>query len=86
VNVVTSTRSTNGVRFPAGSVNFSLRHRVHTDSGTQPTSYETSTGGSFPGGQMTEHETDHSSPSSAEVNIWSYIPTPPIGHHGLIFT
>jgi hypothetical protein len=39
------------VRFPAGSGNFSLHHRVQNGSGTHPTSYPIGTRGSFPGGK-----------------------------------
>jgi hypothetical protein len=38
-----------GFRFPAGIGNFSLRHRVQTDSGAHPASYPMGTGGSSPG-------------------------------------
>jgi hypothetical protein len=38
-----------GVRVPAGAVNFSLHHRVHTGSGAHPVSYPMGTKGSFPG-------------------------------------
>jgi hypothetical protein len=37
------------VQFPAGAGNFSLLHRVRTDSGAHPASYSIGTGGSFPG-------------------------------------
>jgi hypothetical protein len=56
-----------GGRFPEGAGNFSLRHRVHTDSGAHPASYAVGTGGSFPGGNAAGREADHSPPSSAEV-------------------
>jgi hypothetical protein len=39
------------VRFPPGSGNFSLHHRVQNGSGTHPASYPVGTGGSFPGGK-----------------------------------
>jgi hypothetical protein len=39
------------VRFPAGTGNFSLRHRVQNGSGARPASYLMGTGGSFPGGK-----------------------------------
>jgi hypothetical protein len=39
-----------GVRFPAGTGNFSLHHRVQTGSGAHPDFYPTGTGGSFLGG------------------------------------
>jgi hypothetical protein len=41
----------NGVRFPAGAGNFSLRHRVQTGSGAHPASHPMRTGGSFTGGK-----------------------------------
>jgi hypothetical protein len=56
-----------GVRFPSGSGNFSLRHRVQTDSGVHPATYPVDTGGSSPGVKRPGREADHSSPSSAEV-------------------
>jgi hypothetical protein len=31
-----------------------------------------------------EHEADHSSPSSAEVNAWKYTSTPPVCLHGMV--
>jgi len=34
-----------------GAANFSLYHRVHTDSGPHPASYPVGTGISFPGGK-----------------------------------
>jgi hypothetical protein len=40
-----------GIRVPAGAGNFSLRHRVQTDSGAHPVSHPMGTGGSFPGGK-----------------------------------
>jgi hypothetical protein len=39
------------VLFPAGTGNFSLHHRVHTESGAHPASYPVGTRGSFPGGK-----------------------------------
>jgi hypothetical protein len=39
------------VRFPAGSGNFSLHHRVQNGSGAHPTSYPVGTRDSFPGGK-----------------------------------
>jgi hypothetical protein len=38
-----------GVRIPAGAVNFSLRHCVHTGSEAHPASYPMGTGGFFLG-------------------------------------
>jgi hypothetical protein len=43
------TDCTIGVRFPAVSGNFSLRHHVQTGSGAYLDSYAMGTGGSFPG-------------------------------------
>jgi hypothetical protein len=39
------------VRFPAGTGNFSIHHRIQTDSGAHPASYPMGTRGSFPGGK-----------------------------------
>jgi hypothetical protein len=39
------------VRFPVGTGNFSLHHRVQNGSGTHPASYPVGIGGSFPGGK-----------------------------------
>jgi hypothetical protein len=39
------------VRFPAGTGNFSLHHRVQNGSEAHPVSYPTGTRGSFPGGK-----------------------------------
>jgi hypothetical protein len=50
------------VRFPAGVRNFSLRHSVHTVSGTHRDSYQMDTGAPFPRIKL-----DHSPPSSATV-------------------
>jgi hypothetical protein len=55
------------VRFPAGTGNFSLHHRVQNDSGAHPASYPIDTRGSFPGGKRPGREAHHSPPSSAEV-------------------
>jgi hypothetical protein len=55
------------VRFPAGTGNFSLHHRVQNGSGVHPASYPMGTRGSFPGVKRPGREADHSPPSSAEV-------------------
>jgi hypothetical protein len=39
------------VRFPAGTWNFSLHHRVQNGSRAHPASYPMGIGGSFPGGK-----------------------------------
>jgi hypothetical protein len=65
------------VRFPAGTGNFSLHHRVQNGSGTHPASSPMGTKGSFPEGKAAGREADHSPPSRAEVkNAWSYTSTP----------
>jgi hypothetical protein len=47
------------VRFPAGTGDFSLYHRVQNDSGAHPASYPMGTRGSFPGGvKRPGHEAD----------------------------
>jgi hypothetical protein len=40
------------VRFPAGTGNFSLHHRVHNGSEAHPASYPRGTRGSFPGDKV----------------------------------
>jgi hypothetical protein len=55
------------VRFPAGAGNFSLLHRIQSDSGTHPASYPVGTGGSLPGVKQLGREAGNSHPSSAEV-------------------
>jgi hypothetical protein len=57
---------TAGVWFPTGVV-FSLLHSVQTGCGAHPTSCAKGTGGLSPGINRLGRETDHSSPSSAEV-------------------
>jgi hypothetical protein len=70
------------VRFPAGAGNFSLRHRVQTDSGAHPASCPMDARDSFLG-----DEADHSPPSSAEdKNAWSYTSTLPISLHGAMLS
>jgi hypothetical protein len=39
------------IRFPAGTRDFSLHHRVQNSSGIHPASYQMGTRGSFPGGK-----------------------------------
>jgi hypothetical protein len=70
------------VRFPAGTGNFSLHHRVQNGSGAHPASYPMGTRGCFP-----EGEADHSPPSSAEVKEWVelYLHSP-IRLHGVVFS
>jgi len=40
---------------PAGAGNFSLHHRVQSDSGAEPASYQMDTSGSFPGGRAVRY-------------------------------
>jgi hypothetical protein len=76
------------VRFPAGTGNFSLHHRVQDGSGAHPASYPMgarcglSMGVKWPG-----REANHSPPSSAEVkNAWNYTSIPPIRLHGVVLS
>jgi hypothetical protein len=55
------------VRFPAVAEKSFLRHRVHTGSGVHLASYLMGIGGSFPGVKRLERESNHLTPSSAEV-------------------
>jgi hypothetical protein len=57
------------VRFPAGAKDFSSSLCVQTCSGAHPASCTMGTRGPFPGGKARQgRDTDHSPPSSAEVN------------------
>jgi hypothetical protein len=57
-----------GVRFPAGTGNFSLRRRVQTGFRAHPDSYPVGTRGAVSlGVKRPGLEADHSPPSSAEV-------------------
>jgi hypothetical protein len=57
-----------GVRSPAGENDFSSNLFVQTGSGAHPASCPMGTGGPFPGGKARQgRDTDHSSPTSAEV-------------------
>jgi hypothetical protein len=62
-----------GVRFPAVVREFSLLHRLQTDSGADPVG----TVSSFPGLNWPEHEADHSSLSNAEVKNSGAVPPLP---------
>jgi hypothetical protein len=55
------------VRFPAGSGNFSLHHRVQNGSGVHPASCPMGTRGFCLGVMRPGRGADHSPPSSAEV-------------------
>jgi hypothetical protein len=57
-----------GVRSPAEANNFSSSLCVQTGSGAHPASCTMGTGGPFPGGKARPgRDTDHATPSSAEV-------------------
>jgi hypothetical protein len=47
------------VRFPAGTWNFPLHHRVQTGSGPHTAIYPMGTRGSFPGGKVPGSEANH---------------------------
>jgi hypothetical protein len=64
------------VLFPARAGKFSLHHHVQNGSVVHPASYLMDTRGSFPGVRRPGRGADHSPPSSAEVNEWSYTSTP----------
>jgi hypothetical protein len=52
---------------PGREKRFFLLHSVQNGSGAQSASYPMDTGCSFPGGEPTGREADHSPPSSADV-------------------
>jgi hypothetical protein len=75
------------VKFPAGTGNFSLHHRVQNGCRAHQASYPMGTRGSFPGSKAPGREPDHSPPSNAEVkNAWNYTSTPPIRLHGVVLS
>jgi hypothetical protein len=61
-------------RFPAGTGNFSLHHRVQNGSGAYPASYPMGTRGSFPGGKAAGAWSWPLVPRSK--NEWNYTSTP----------
>jgi hypothetical protein len=76
-----------GVQIPAGAGNFSLRHRVQTDSGAHPTSCLVVNGALSLGVKRPGSEADHSSPFNAEVKEYLdlYLHSP-IRLHGVVFS
>jgi hypothetical protein len=75
------------VRFPAGTGNFSLPHRVQNSSGTDPASYYMGRGALSLKVERPEREADHSPPCSAEVkNAWHYTSTLPTRLHGVVLS
>jgi hypothetical protein len=67
-----------GSRVSAGAENFSLYHRVQTDSGSHPNSYPVGIRGSFSGVRRPGCLAEHSSPSSVEVKEWVVLSIPPL--------
>jgi len=76
-----------GVGFPVGAEKFSLQHHTQIGSGAHPASYPMGTRGSFPEGKAAGHETDHSPPSSADVQecVELYLHSP-TGLHGVVLS
>jgi len=65
------------VRFPVGTRNFSLHHRVQTGFATHQPPIQWVPGSLFLGVKRPGSEAHHSPPSGAEVkNAWSYTSTP----------
>jgi hypothetical protein len=65
----------------------SVRHLVHSGSGSHPASYPMGTGGFFSGGKAAGSEADRSLPSSAEdKNERNYAFTPPKRLHGVVLS
>jgi len=60
-------------RLWAGRPGLHSRHRDQVDFGAHPVSYSMGTGDPFLGLKRPGRETDHSSPTGADVkNVWSY--------------
>jgi hypothetical protein len=74
-------------RFPAGTGNLSLHHRIQNGSGAHPASYPVGTGGSFPGVKRPGREADHSFLSRAEFKecVELYLHSP-IRLHGVVLS
>jgi hypothetical protein len=66
-----------GVRFLAGSRDFSLLHSVQTASGAHPASYPMGTEAGYSVVKRPRREADHSPPSIAEVKNAEAIPPLP---------
>jgi hypothetical protein len=75
------------VRFPAGAGNFSLKTTASRPAlgPTQPP-IQWVPGAVSLGVKRPGRVADHSPQSSAEVNEWSYTPTPPIRLHGMVLS
>jgi hypothetical protein len=74
------------VQFTAGAGNFSLHHRLQNGSGPHPASYPTVPGALSLGVKRPGREADHSPPSGAEVQEWSYTSTLPIRFHCVVLS
>jgi hypothetical protein len=73
------------VRFPVGSGNFSLHHRVQNGSRAHPASHPVSTGALSLEIKRSWREADYSLPSSAEVRMRGVIlPLSPVCLHGVL--
>jgi hypothetical protein len=75
------------IRFPAGTGNFSLHHRVQNGSGDHTASYPIDTRGSSLEVKRPGREADHSPPANAEVKEWVelYLHSP-IRLHGVVLS
>jgi hypothetical protein len=55
------------VQLPAGAADLPLLHSIQTSAGAHPDFHSMDMGSCSPGVMLPRHETDHSAPSSAEV-------------------
>jgi hypothetical protein len=74
------------VQFPAGAGNFSLHHRARTALGPTQPPIQWVPGALSVGVKRPGRVADNSSPSSAEVNEWSYTSTPPMRFNGVVLS
>jgi len=87
VSVVTATRWTTGIRFPAGIGKGSFLFAIPSRPGLGPTqpSIQGVPAAPFPGVKQPVREVDHSSPSNADAkNAWSYTSALPLRLHGSV--
>jgi len=73
-----------GVQLSAGEMMGFLSSTSRSALGPTQSSIQWVLGGSYPGVKWLGYEADHSSPFSAEVNVWSYTSTPPIYLDGVV--
>jgi hypothetical protein len=77
----------NGVRFPAGTGNFSLHHSVQTVLGPTQPPIQQVPGALSLGVKRPGREADHSPPTSVEVkNAWRYTSTDLVHLHGVVLS